>query len=98
MQVTDNFPEISVSYWLGVPKTLFYQTAVLSVVMGIGLGIFSFIAQSSIGFSLLLALGTALGSLAFFLIAFTLYFMLTIIRFNLFIKYCMNVAEKQLRQ
>lgn len=98
MRVTDNFPEISVSYWLGIPKALFYQTAILSGVMGVGIGIFSFIARPSIGFSLLLALGIALGSLLFFLIAFMLYFMLTIVRFNLFIRYCMNAAEKQLRQ
>lgn len=96
VQVKNNFPNVSVSYWLGFPKSYFYQFAKWLAIMGVVAEIFYFIVQSSITLSLLLALGIVLGGFMFFLFAFALNFIITITRFNLFIKYCIYVAEKQI--
>ncbi|MCP4418159.1 MAG: hypothetical protein GY805_16175 [Chloroflexi bacterium] len=98
IQVKNNFPEVSVSYWLGFPKSLFYQFAIWLTIMGTTAGIFYFFVQSSVGVSLLLALSIVIGGFLLFLFVFTLSFIITIIRFNLFIKHCINAAEKQVKR
>lgn len=96
VKTQNNFPEVTVSYWLGFPKTLFYQISVWLVVLGVATGIFYFIVQASIALSLLLAAGIVFGGFLFFVFAFTMGFVMTVARFNLLIRQCINSAEKKL--
>ncbi len=98
IQVKNNFPDITVSYWLGFPKAIFYQIVVWTAIMGMLVGILYFIVQPSAISSLLVAFGVMFVFLLLSLIVLPLSFALTIARFNLFIRYCMRAAEKQLQQ
>ena len=96
VKIENNFPGVAVSYQLGFPKSFFSQISVWLVILGIATGIFYFIVQFSIVLSLLIGAGVILGGFMFFMVAFAFGFIMTIARFNLFIRQCINSAEKKL--
>lgn len=98
IQVKHNFPEVSLNYWLGFPKSIFSWFGFLSSGMGLFIGILYFVVESSIRLSMLLAFSVTVITALFLFLLFTLNFVITIIRFNLFLRYCIHVAEKQIEQ